>query len=164
MADDPKSPFPWLQQPRPVAQETIQPIIPQFQYTPAPLPFQPPVTPQQDAVAQFEAATGHLQRSDVEKIRAQMAIMCEHCGELIQYADDCAELFFGVLGRSPKSGRLLPMSSHEDPGLKLEPNPLDMTVVLHYECIAPWCVDALDVDHAYSEQLCARCEEIIEND
>lgn len=99
----------------------------------------------------------NLERDEVLKVQERKAMICHYCNQLIHKDDPSIELFIGICGPSPKSGRLMTM---EDPREIMNP-----TVNLHPECVSAYAYENLEVsEHHFEPQFCARCEEQIDID
>jgi hypothetical protein len=81
------------------------------------------------------------------------AIQCDYCHEEIQPGHPAAELFAGVVGRSPKSGYAMVVEGT---------SPID-PIVLHFECIELYARHEIFAE-AEDMMFCSSCSARIEGD
>lgn len=76
---------------------------------------------------------------------------CDHCPDDIEVDEPSVELFFGVLGRSPKAGFLMVVNATAEP---------ERAVTLHPRCVVGFCLENIDdaLPDEMTVEYCPNCE------
>lgn len=76
---------------------------------------------------------------------------CSQCDDNIEVDEPCIELFFGILGRSKKSGQLMVLDASSEP---------DPPIILHTYCVVSFSIDNIDdsMPDDFGENICQHCE------
>lgn len=89
--------------------------------------------------------------------REDQGVFCDECGVLMEFGEECVELFHGIVGRSRKSGSPMVVDSSQDQTAPAK---------LHLWCVETFffrhIYDISDPNHETPPVVCEICSEKIE--